>query len=129
MNYKKASQLKLRFETSRGLLSIEQLWNLPTIELAELVKKAHKKLKDEQSDELDFLSDTAKPKSEIDTLTFDILKDIYVTKVESQKAAQTAREVKEKEQYILRVLEEKKDQDLRGKSIEELEAMLAELKK
>lgn len=127
--YKKASQLKLRVETTRGNLSTEQLWSLSTTELADLVKKAHKKLKEEQADDLDFLSETSKPVSEVDSLTFNILKDVYVTKAEAQKEAQNSRILKEKEQYLLRILEEKKDQDLRGKSIEELESMIAELKK
>ena len=72
---------------------------------------------------MDFLENPTKKNTE-DELTFEILKDIYVTKKSEAEAATSARERKEHNQKILALIQSKKEAELQGKSIEELEAML-----
>lgn len=123
MNYKKASQLKLRFQTGVGILSTEQLWDLNQNQLANAIKAVKKVLKKNDDDELSFLEDAGVIDVE-NQLRFDILKDVYMTKKKEMEELRNAANVKEHNQKILELISEKKEGELRGKSIEELEAML-----
>jgi hypothetical protein len=121
--YKVASQLGLRFTTDRGILSVEQLWSLNQTQLSNLVKSIKKVLKKDDDDELSFLNDTKIVDVE-NQLRFDIAKDIYLTKKKSAEELKEKADKKAFEQKILGLIAEKQEDSLRGKSIEELEAML-----
>ena len=49
-------------------------------------------------------------------------------KLEEKKEAELAKERKEQKQKIMEILASKHDEELKGKSVEELEKMLEELK-
>lgn len=121
--FKQASRLKLRFQTTKGLLSVEQLWDLSMADLTKSIKSLSKTLNKKEDDNLSFLNDVDES-DPIAQLQFDILKDIYVTKKSEADAARTAKETKEHNQRILQLIADKKDKELEGKSVEELEAML-----
>lgn len=121
--YKQASKLGLRFQTNRGVLSVEQLWHLNQTDLSNAIKAVKKVLKKSDDDELSFLEDTKVVDVE-NQLRFDILKDVYLTKKKDAEELKSARDRKEYEQKILSLIAEKKDESLKGKTIEELEAML-----
>lgn len=125
--YKQAAILKLRFETPKGLLSAEQLFDLSMTDLSTSIKKVNALLKKEQSidDELAFLEgvDVAETQN---SLRFKILKDVYLTKKEARDAAALDYEKKQKKQRIAELIAKKKDEELENKSIEELEKMLDE---
>lgn len=120
-NFKAASREKLRFQTPKGLLSVEQLWDLSVEELdnlAVLLDAEHK-----QSAKKSFVTkSTAKDKTA--KLKFDVVLDVLTTKVEDLQAAAEAYENKEHNKKILALIAEKTDDSLKGKSIKELEAML-----
>lgn len=122
--YKEALRLGLRFLTTKGSLTTEQLWQLTQTDLTNSIRNAKKTLKKDNDDELGFLDIDTKVNTE-DQLRFDILKDVYLTKKAENEAARTAKDKKEFEQKILGLIAEKKEGELAGKSIEELEAMLA----
>ena len=122
--YKQASQLGLRVNTSKGPLSVEQLWNLPMVDLKNTIKTLKKALKVNDDDDLDFLEDTESKVDKITELSFNILKDIYITKKDAAKALRDAATIKEHNQKILQLIASKKEAELGGKSIEELEALL-----
>ncbi len=123
-NFKLASQQKLRFNTDKGLLSVEQLWDLNQTQLSNLIKSVKKVLKqNDNDDDLSFLI-SAKTVDVENQLRFDIAKDIYLTKKAENEALRSAADRKEYEQKILSLIAEKKDESLKGKSIEELEALL-----
>jgi len=121
--YKQASQLKLRFLTNVGLLSVEQLWDLSQTQLSNAVKAVKKVLKKNDDDELSFLEDTKEVDVE-NQLRFDILKDVYLTKKKEAEELRNAAEIKAHNQKILTLIAEKKDDSLKGMSIAELEAQL-----
>ncbi len=125
--FKKASKKKLRFNTNRGVLSVEQLWDLSKDEIRQLVIKAReaaKKSSGEVADtELSFL-DTPKAKATDDELRFEILKDIYLTKKSAEEKAQKRAEIKENNKKILDLIARKQDEALEKKSISQLEKML-----
>jgi hypothetical protein len=121
--YKQASKLKLRFQTNVGSLSVEQLWDLPQSGLSNAIKAVKKVLKKNDDDELSFLEDTKIVDIE-NQLRFDILKDIYLSKKEEAEKLRTAAQDKEHNQKILTLIAEKKDDSLKGLSVEELEKLL-----
>lgn len=121
--FKQASQLKLRFQTNVGLLSVEQLWDLSQTQLANGIKAVKKVLKKNDDDELSFLED-AKTVDVENQLRFDILKDVYLSKKKAAEELRDAAAIKTHNQKILTLIAEKKDDSLKGMSIEDLEKML-----
>lgn len=128
--YKKASQQKLRIATSRGMLSVEQLWDLPKEEIGQLAVALRKRIKDARGisgdSELDFLQPTEHAEETADELTFRILKDIYQTLQANEDSARRLAAKRQRNRKLLEVIARKQDQELEGKSIEELEKMLEE---
>lgn len=126
--FKKASKKKLRFNTNRGVLSVEQLWDLPKDEIRQLViksREAVKKSSGEVNDsELSFLDAPVKVKATDDELRFEILKDIYITKRSSEEKAQKKAEAMANNKKILELIARKQDEALEKKSIKDLEKML-----
>lgn len=122
-NFKLASQQKLRFQTSKGLLSTEQLWDLSLGELDALAVSLETEHK--ESGKKSFLTKTrATDKDKTSKLKFDVVLDVLHTKAEEMEAAATAKEIKEHNKKILELIASKKDKSLEGKSIKQLEAML-----
>lgn len=128
--YKKASQQKLRIATSRGMLSVEQLWDLPKEEIGQLAVALRKRIKDAHGingdSELDFLQPAEHAEETTDELTFRILKDIYQTLQANEDSARRLAAKRQRNRKLLEVIARKQDQELEGKSIEELEKMLEE---
>jgi len=121
--YKQATKKGLRFATSKGNLSTEQLFQLTQTDLATTVKNQKKLLNRDNEDGLSFL-DESSTVDETEQLRFDILKDVYLTKKADAEALREARAKKENKQKILDLISKKKDGELENKSITELEAML-----
>lgn len=123
--YKKASQMKLRIATNRGMLSVEQLWDLPKDEIGQIATDVHRTIKEaEAADELGFLRLPERKEQTAEELTFNILKDIYLTKQEEEDKAHRRAKARENNRRILEHIARKQDEELAGKSIDELQAML-----
>lgn len=120
-NFKLASQQRLRFQTTKGILSTEQLWDLSLEDLDNLAASLEAEYK--ESGKKSFLSKVS-AKDKTIRLKFDIVIDILQTKVEEKELAIEARETKEHNKKIIALIVEKKDEALKGKSIRELEAMM-----
>lgn len=125
-NYKLASKKALRFQTSKGNLSVEQLWDLSRAELGRCIKEVKKVLSgNDNDDDLSFLSETSKVDA-TQQLRFDILKDIYLTKQAEAEALRNKAEVKAHNEKILTLIAKKQENALESLSIEELEKQLME---
>jgi len=120
-NFKSATQQKLRFQTSKGLLSTEQLWDLSLTDLDVLAVSLEAEYKD--SGKKSFLV-TKSAKDKTAKLKFDVVVDVLTTKVEEAQALTEAKEIKEHNNKILALIAEKQDETLKGKSLKQLEAML-----
>lgn len=120
--YKEASQLKLRFLTNIGQLSVEQLWDLSQIQLSNAIKVVKKVLKKDDDDELSFLESTKTIDIE-NQLRFDILKDVYLTKKRQADELRDAVTIKAHNQKIDALIAEKQEGKLREMSIEDLEKL------
>lgn len=120
-NFKLASQQKLRFQTTKGLLSAEQLWDLSLQDLDMLAVSLEAEHK--ESGRKSFLTKTS-AKDKTAKLRFDIVLDILNTKVEEEQTALAEIERKANNQKIISIIADKQDESLKGKSIKQLEAML-----
>lgn len=120
-NFKLASQQKLRFQTNKGLLSVEQLWDLSLEDLDALAVSLETEHK--ESGKKSFLVKTS-AKDKTAKLRFDVVLDVLNTKVEAEQAALAERERKAKNEKIIGIIADKQDESLKGKSIEQLRAML-----
>lgn len=120
-NFKLASKQKLRFQTNKGLLSTEQLWDLSLEDLDSLavsLEVAHK-----ESGKKSFLVKTTE-KDKTTKLRFDVVLEILNTKAEEAQAISEQAEIREHNKKIIALISEKQDESLKGKSIKQLEAML-----
>ena len=120
--YKEASQLKLKYQTSVGLITTEQLWDLNLSQLSNAIKAVKKMLKKTEDDELSFLNDSKTVDSE-NELRFLILKDVYLTKEKEIKDVKNAADIKAHNQKIDALIAQKQEEKLSGLSIEELETL------
>lgn len=120
--YKKASKLGLRFQTNKGSLSVEQLWNLGLSDLKSAIKAVKKVLNKDNDDELSFLEESKVVDVE-NELRFNILKDVYITKQSEIKESQNAESVKEHNRKIDELIFAKQNEQMAAMSIEQLEAL------
>lgn len=118
--YKEASKNKLRFQTNKGILSTEQLWDLSLTDLDSLAVSLEKAYK--ESGKKSFLVVKSKKDKEL-KLKFDICLDVLSTKVEEQELLTKDRERKEHNAKIDALIAEKQEESLKSKSIEELEKL------
>lgn len=118
--FMQASKMKLRIESTKGLLTVEQLWDLSLIDLDKLAVSLERKKSISAKTFLDVKTEA----DEVAKLKFDIVLEVLETKVKEDTAARKALEDKEHNQKILGILAKKKDDSLEKMTIEELEAQL-----
>lgn len=121
--FDKVTRMKLRFESNKGLLSVEQVWDLSLTALNEMAKGLSRQVKAAETDEEDFIGTKSNVDSELQ-LRFDVVKHIIGVKLKERDDIKDAAERKANNQVILELIQRKKQQELEGKSIEELEALL-----
>lgn len=114
---------KMRFPF-KGLISVEDLWDLNVRELDNIFKTLNAQVKKSQEESL---LATKSKEDEILSVQIEIVKYIVDTKLAEAEAIKQSRELKEKKQKIMELISAKQDEDLHNKSVDELQAMLAEL--
>lgn len=122
--FEQASRLKLRFQTAKGLLSIEDLWDLPLTNLDTLYKSLNKQVKETEEESFIEVKSSANEKLEV---MFEIVKHIIKVKLASFQTAKVAKENAAKKAQILELIHQKKNESLASMPVEELEKMLADL--
>lgn len=115
--FEKVSRMKLRFNTQRGVLSVEDLWDLPLIQLDNIAIALNKKLQESKTES--FIKTRTKDTTELE-LKFNIAKHIIDVKLQEQEDRLLESEKKAKRQKILDLMAKKQDAELEGKSLEEL---------
>ena len=130
MDFEKASRIRLRFDTPQGSLTVEDLWALPLTSrtgranLDDIAKSLNRQLK--ETAEESFVVKNNKTNEGLQ-LAFDLVKHVIEVRVAENEAADQAAAKKEQKQKLLALIVEKKDEDLKGKTVEELEAMVGAL--
>lgn len=122
--FEQASRLKLRFQTAKGLLSTEDLWDLPLTNLDTLAKSLNKQVK--ETEEESFIEVKSSANEKLETM-FEIVKHIIKVKLTEREIAKVAKENAAKKVQILELIHQKKNESLANMPLEELEKMLADL--
>lgn len=123
--FEKISRIKLRFETSQGMLTVEDLWDIPLTSargranLDDIARGLSKKLKDTETES--FVVKVPKA-DEAAQLAFDLVKHIIEVRLAENEAAQLAKTNKEKKQRILALIAKKENEQDEGRSLEDLRA-------
>jgi len=118
--FEKATREKTRFPY-KGLLSVEDLWDLSVQELDKIYKVLSAKLRTCKEDSL---LDTKNGPSEELAFQVAIVKYIVGVKLAEMASKEQEAEKKLKKQKIMETIAKKQDTDLEGKSIEELTKMV-----
>ena len=118
-----ATRTKMRFPF-KGMISVEDLWDLSVRDLDNVFKTLNAQVKKSQEESL---LATKSKEEEVLAMQINIVKHIVEVKLAEAEAMQHSRELKEKKQKIMEVLSAKQDADLHNKSIDELKAMLDEM--
>ena len=118
-----ATRTKMRFPF-RGMISVEDLWDLSVKDLDSIFKTLNTQVKKSQEESL---LDTKSKEDETLAIQIEIVKHIVKTKLDEAETAKQSKELKEKKQKLMEMITEKKDEALRNASVEELQAMLANL--
>jgi len=123
--FEQAIKMKLRFESSKGLLSCEQLWDLPLtdnqVSLDSMAIELNKQVKEKS-----FVHKKSH-KDEVNELRFDIVKFIINAKLKEIDDNTKAIETKAKKEQILGIIADKQEDKLKDKSISKLKAMIDSL--
>ncbi len=128
--FEKASRLKLRFDTSKGVLSAEDLWDLPLTSarnganLNDVAKGINRELK--AAGEEDFVNPSGMT-DEVLQLKFNIVKHVIAVRLAENEAAKAVAEKKAKKERLLEIIAHKQDEQLQGAALEDLQKMVAEL--
>ena len=125
-----ATREKFRFESSKGDLSVEQLWDLPLtsrtgFDLDTVAKAVNANLK--SSNEESFVNVSNNPAVSRLQAQLEVVKAIIEIKLAQAEAAKKRVEKAAERQRLMEVLHSKKDQELQGLSVEEIERRLSQL--
>lgn len=119
--FKIANKKKYRFNY-KGVISVEDLWDLSVEELDKIYKSLKSMQKNASEESL--LQTVSKEDKEL-LNKIEIVKIIVADKLAAKERAQKAASQRAQNQRILEIMADKQDAALKEKSIEELQAMLA----
>ena len=128
--FEKASQMKLRFKTTLGQITTEDLWDLPLTSksrnpsLDGLYKQISKDAKADVEESYVLKSSTTNEVAKLQLNILTHIMDIKMAEAEEAKA-RVAKEAKR--QQILGLIADKENQELAGASKDDLLKMLTEL--
>lgn len=118
-----ATRNKVRF-SFRGLISVEDLWDLSLTNLDSIYKELNKQSK--QSEEESLLNIKTK-EDELLNVQIEIVKHIVSVKLAEKEAREKASAKKAQKQKIMSIIAAKQDEALQNSSIDDLQKMLDEL--
>lgn len=134
-NFEIASRKKLRFETVRGHLTVEQIWDVPLksnddFNLDAIASKLDAEIKGASSGS--FFGSTDKrsaTKKELDELRLEIIKRIHAVRSAEEDKRKTAAENKVKRQKLAELLAKKRDESVEAMTEAQIMAELEKMDK
>lgn len=114
---------KIRFPF-KGLISVEDLWDLSLTNLDLIYKTLNKQVKESKEESL--LDIKATVDNELD-VQIAIVKHIVTVKLTEQEARKKAAAKREQKQKIMAIIASKQDEALRNSSVEDLQKILEEM--
>lgn len=118
--YKEAVWSDLKFLSDKGSLNISDLPRLTLKSLNAMAVDIYGKL---QQSQVSFITETTSVDRE-NLLRLEILKDVIATKQAMNADARDSKERAARRQELLTVLQNKQSEELQGKSVAELKAMI-----
>ena len=118
-----ATRNKVRFPF-KGMISVEDLWDLSLVNLDSIYKMLNKQVK--QSEEESLLNTKTNVDTELE-VQIAIVKHIVSVKLEEQNAREQAAAKKAQKQKIMAIIASKEDEALHNSSVDDLKKMLDEL--
>lgn len=128
--FEKCSRLKVRFDTNKGQLSIEDLWDLPLTSgtgkanLDDVARELYNQLKGDSS--VSFV-EKDKKSDPVLQLKFDVIKHVIDVRVAENETQRQARANAEKKQRLLAIIADKEQESVKSMSLDDLKAMVAAL--
>ena len=125
-----ATRRKMRFTSIRGLMSAEDLWEIPLrskdgFNLNEIAKEANRKVK--AADEESFVDVDSTPESRVVEMALAVVMQVIEVMLDEEKTQKKAAENAKERQKLLRILAEKKVGALSDLSVAELEKRINDL--
>lgn len=121
--FEMACRHKFRFPY-KGQISTEELWDLSATQLDSIFKSLNAQAKKSQEESL--LATKSSEDSILDA-KIEIVRYVFLEKQAETEATKQMQMARAQKQKILAVLADKEDQELKGKSVDELRAMLNSL--
>lgn len=115
---------KMRFDSNRGKLTVEDLWDIPMtgkVSLDSVARGVYKELK--ECEDISFVGTQSKQSKDLEA-KMELVKEVIRIRKDEKDRQKEAADEKARRQRIAEILEKKKDEDLLNKTTEELEAML-----
>lgn len=122
--FKQASKMKLRFATSKGNLSVEDLWDLSLPVLDKLAVSYDEELA--KSPRKSFITNDTPSNTELE-LKFNIVKEIITDKLKEKADRETAKNKAAEKARLTELLAKKQSEKLESLSEDEIKRRLAEL--
>jgi hypothetical protein len=128
--FQKATRLQLRFDSSKGPLTVEDLWALPLTSatgkanLDDIARGLFTQLKSDNA--VSFVNPT-EGSDPVVQLKFDLVKHIIDVRVAENKAAADIKANKERKQNLLGILAQKRNAELMNMPIDELRKQIEAL--
>lgn len=125
-----AARKKVRFDTSRGMMSVEDLWELPLTStknnpnLDDIARNLHRQLNNGEN--VSFVHGTNMSDSQVQ-FKFDLVRHIIDTRLEENKIRSESQERATKKQALLAIMAERQSADIRNLPMEDLQKMIDEL--
>lgn len=128
--FEKASRIKTRYPTSRGMITVEDLWDLPLskgpVNLNDIAKSLNSQLK--ASEEENFVDAVSSPATEQMTLAFEIVKHVIRVRQQELELKNAAKTRQEEVRILDELIARKEADDLANLSVEELKKRRDSLK-
>lgn len=123
--FEKATRAKFRFNSIRGIISTEDLWDLPLSGLNSEAKALNRRIKDAEDE--DFLSNADTTESETLKLKFAVVLHILETKKAEKEARSAAAKTSVQREKLLAALARKEDSAIDDMSVDDIKKSLEEL--
>lgn len=123
--FKEAAKLKFRFKTSKGLVSTEDLYDIPLksndkFNLNEIAKEIYKNIKSDEG--IDFIGEVIET-DRVEEMKLQIIKEIIKDKKEEINLNTEMAIKKSFNAELDKLIQEKEKESLKNLSVEELKAM------
>jgi len=131
--FEQASRKKVRFNTPKGELTVEQMWDLPLTSAVEnkanldaTARVVNRELRSISEDS--FVETVPNARKELLELQLEILKYMIATRKAENEAVKLKAEKKAELDRLSEILLNKKDQELSNLSVEQIEQRMAALR-